>query len=219
MRHDFINILILTFVFLLLFASAEWMYLYKKVKPEVTRKYVHVSTGLLTFLFPVMLHSHWSVLLLCGSFLLLLIGSLHFGFLPSINAVKRKTYGSLLFPIVVYGCYLIADCTHQQPFFYLPILVLSVSDPLAALVGKRFHKGAFVIAGHTKTLSGSFAFFISASFSLWVYYFVVGHTVVLWNALLIALLATIAEALSQKGFDNMTIPASVILGLWLMNNL
>ena len=105
MSWNLINTIILAGVFLVLFASAEWMYHIKKVRVEMTRKYVHLMTGLLTMFFPPMIGNHWLVLFLCGSFLVILLVSLQFNLLPSINAVKRKTQGSLLYPVIVYCCY------------------------------------------------------------------------------------------------------------------
>ncbi|MEN0047927.1 MAG: phosphatidate cytidylyltransferase, partial [Bacteroidota bacterium] len=149
-----LNILYLALAFLALFASAEWLYHKRGVKAEVTRKYVHIATGLLTMLFPLMLENHWLVLLLCGSFLLILIASLRFNLLPSINAVDRKTSGSLMYPIIVYGCYLVYSRYDQFMFYYIPILILALCDPIAAFVGMNYPVGKYQTFGKTKTWSG-----------------------------------------------------------------
>src|SRR4051794_39802502 len=96
-----IPVLWLAAAFLLLFAAAEIIYRRGGVKAEYTRKMVHIGTGLLTLLFPLYLNEAWQVILLCSSFLLILILSLKFNWLPSINKVGRKTAGSWLYPIVV----------------------------------------------------------------------------------------------------------------------
>ncbi|MBI3234471.1 MAG: phosphatidate cytidylyltransferase, partial [Bacteroidetes bacterium] len=59
MNKDIINTLILSGMFLTLFGLAEVLYHFFKVKAELTRKLVHFGTGLLTFLFPLILSSHW----------------------------------------------------------------------------------------------------------------------------------------------------------------
>ena len=102
---DFKNIAILTGYFLVLFGSAEILYHYFKIQAEYTRKYVHIGTGLLTLLFPILFSSHWSVLIICAAFLLLLVTSLKFNLLKSINAIGRFTLGSVMYPIVVYICF------------------------------------------------------------------------------------------------------------------
>ena len=142
MTTDWINTAILSASFLALFGLAELLYHFAHVKVELTRKLVHLGTGALTLLFPVMLSNHWFVLLLCGSFALILIVSLRFKLLPSINAIDRVSVGSLAYPVSVYGCYLVFQAEHQHfGFFYIPILTLAICDPIAALAGKRWPLG------------------------------------------------------------------------------
>lgn len=167
MSDDLKHAFLLATAFGLLFASAEWVYHKRRVAAEYTRKYVHLSTGILTLAFPLLFSDHWPMLILCGGFLVILLLSLKFGLLPSINAVDRKTRGSLLFPIVVYGCFLVHRHYGLYIFYYLPILVLAVCDPAAAFVGKRWPWGRFTMLGHTKTLSGSLTFFVVPPFWGW----------------------------------------------------
>ncbi|WP_221393042.1 hypothetical protein [Dyadobacter sp. NIV53] len=161
MLQEIVLPLLLASCFLILFGFAEFLYHRKKVKAEWTRKIVHIGTGILTLTFPVLLHSHWQVLFLCGSFLIILLISLRYNMLPSINNIGRFSYGSILYPVVVYGTYLIY--THVEKgliMYYLPILILAICDPVAALTGKHYPFGSYRIGGNNKTLSGSLSFFI-----------------------------------------------------------
>jgi phytol kinase len=209
MSEELLHVVLLALGFGLLFASAEWLYHKRRVPAEYTRKYVHLSTGVLAMAFPFLFNDHWPVLFLCGGFLLILLLSLKLGLLPSINAVDRKTRGSVLFPIVVYCCFLTYRHYGLYIFYYLPILVLAFCDPAAAFVGKRWPWGRFTLLGHTKTLSGSLAFFAVASL-LGVFLFrsaeeaPMGEAIVL--ALLVAASTTVAEAVTHWGYDNLTIP-------------
>lgn len=210
--------LILACCFLALFGLAESLYRFGKVRAEWTRKIVHMGTGLLTLLFPVVLISHWQVLFLCASFLVILLASLKFGWLPSINAIDRFSYGSILFPVIVYALFLVFQMADRGLIvFYLPILVLAICDPVAALVGKRFPFGKYQVMGGGKSAAGSLAFFASALL-------VTAVTVSTFNdvhsgmllVVLVPAVATISEALGVKGMDNFTIPASVVLTLCLI---
>jgi len=209
MSDDLKHALLLASAFGLLFASAEWLYHRRRVHAEYTRKYVHLSTGVLAMAFPFLFKDHWPVLILCGGFLVILVLSLRLGLLPSINAVDRKTRGSLLFPIVVYGCFLVHRHYGLYIFYYLPILVLAFCDPAAAFVGKRWPWGRFTLLGHTKTLSGSVAFFVVASL-LGVFLFRSAEEAPMGEALVLALLVAAstasAEAVTHWGYDNLTIP-------------
>ncbi|MES2555017.1 MAG: phosphatidate cytidylyltransferase [Bacteroidota bacterium] len=222
MTADWINTAILSASFLALFGLAELLYHKAHVKVELTRKLVHLGTGALTLLFPLMLSNHWFVLLLCASFALILIVSLRFNWLPSINAIDRVSVGSLAYPVSVYGCYLVFQAQYQHfGFFYIPILTLAICDPIAALAGKRWPLGKYTIGKDTKTIMGSSMFLLSA----FAVYFVtvsilnpqMGLSPMIFRGLIVAIIACAAEAVSGKGTDNLTIPAAVLGGLYFTN--
>jgi dolichol kinase len=226
MSKEIINTILLASAFLLLFGLTELLYHKLKVKVELTRKLAHFGTGLLTLLFPVMLGNHWFVLLLCASFALILLASLKLNMLKSINAIDRKSYGSILYPVAVYSCYLFYNYHSNKNgklpdsyiYFYLPILSLAICDPLAALFGKRFPYGKYKVACGTKTIVGSSAFYLSSVvLSVIMLTFFATHSLsfafILRTSILIAATACLAEALSGKGTDNLTIPVSVLAAL------
>lgn len=225
MNTELIAILWLAGSFLALFACAEILYHRFRVEAEYTRKFVHIGTGILTLLFPLFLTSHWSVLFLCGSFAVILALSLKFDQLKSINAIDRESLGSLLYPLAVYLTFLfflmfkLDGQKVSYLFYYLPILTLAFADPMAALVGRRFPWGKFKIGSGHKSLTGCLVFFFVTFFlsmSLFVYFaHMPFNGIVLAYYGVIAFVATVAEALSPKGIDNLTIPASVMVVLFL----
>jgi len=230
MNKDIINTAILATAFLLLFGLAELLYHKAKIKVELTRKLVHFGTGIITLLFPIMLDNSWLVLFLCGSFALILLTSLQFNLLKSINAIDRKSHGSILYPVAVYGCYLVYNhytikfgkSTDLYIYFYLPILTLAICDPMAALFGKKFPYGKFTIGKDTKTIVGTSAFFASSFIlsSITLFCFgknTLGFANIFVASLIIAALSAVAEAVSGKGRDNITIPACVITVLILFS--
>jgi dolichol kinase len=224
MNNDLLHTILLSGTFLLLFVLGELLYHKFSVKSELSRKFVHLGTGILTMLFPLLLSNHWFVLILCTSFLLILGLSLKFNLLQSIHKIDRKSYGSVLYPIVVYILFLFYANQEHLIYFYLPILILAICDPIAALVGKRWPLGKFKILKETKTLVGSLAFFVS-SFVLCVVVFLafgMDHLFSLISAaILLSVATTIVEAASQKGFDNLFIPvcAAAVLLLMVHSNL
>ena len=214
-----LNMFILSGLFLALFAVGEAAYHLLKIQAEYTRKIVHVGTGILTMLFPVMLDSHWYVLCLCASFWLILQLSLKYGFLKSINAIDRSSSGSVLYPVIVYlmFCFYVWLGTYKM-YFYLPILTMAFCDPAAALAGKKYGVKKYHIGYDTKSYIGSFAFFaISVPLSLACLWFTFGYlsSHFLFLALLIAFVSSFAEAVSGKGSDNFSIPCSVAFILYI----
>jgi phytol kinase len=213
------NMFLLGGVFLLLFIVAEFLYHALRMKAELTRKIVHIGTGIITLLFPIFLANHWLVLVLCAGFFVLLSISLWFNFLKSINAIKRFSVGSLLYPCAVYFCYLVYDFEGQKLyFFYLPMLSLALCDPIAEIFGKNFPYKTYKIGSSQKSFGGSIAFFVSC-FLLHIGYFNVLIAQLSFSFYFLIAMASIAlftafvEGVSGKGIDNITIPIAVIIGL------
>ncbi len=211
---------ILSGLFLGLFTLAEIAYHFLNIEAELTRKFVHAGTGILTMLFPLMLDSHWYVLAMCGSFWVILVFSLRFDLLRSINAIERETNGSTLYPIIVYLTFVFYTLQNSGTiFFYLPILTMAFCDPIAALIGKKYGVQKYSIGAGTKSYIGSFAFFCaSVPLTIACYWFSY-HILDLRLALLViavGLAATVSEAVSDKGFDNFSIPASVAIVLFIL---
>jgi phytol kinase len=214
MNNQMVYTAILAASFLALFAFAELLYHFCKVKAEITRKLVHFGTGLLTLLFPLLLRSHWLVLLLCAGFFVLLTLSLKFNLLRSINAIDRRSSGSLIYPLSVYICYLVYEQNqYQYYFFYVPILILAICDPLAALCGRKWAYGKFKAGSGIKTLMGSSVFFISALLVTFAQFFWSDRTLdsyLLIEIATLAMVTTLVEAISRNGFDNLSIPLSAL---------
>lgn len=209
-------------IFLLLFqaiiVAAQFMYK-ASVDTEKSRKFVHVSGGILSLFLPHYIQSHWYVLGLCSiAFLTLLITWIRKD-LPGIHKTKRKSVGSVIFPIPIYICFAVASCEgDNEILFLIPVLLLTFSDTFAELGGKKWGKYGPVFFGGKKTLAGSLCFFVSAAAILLMFFpfgiddpglkYLVGF-------ILIALAATIAELVSMRGWDNLTVPLVVLAGLWI----
>ena len=213
MKEDLVAISLLALSFLILFGFAELLYHRFNWKVELTRKIAHIGTGIITLLFPIFLTSHWSVLLLCTGFLLLLTLSMRLNFLQSINAIERTSYGSILYPVSVFICFYAYYRFDQEIlFFYLPILSLAICDPIAALAGKRKPFGEYKRG--SKSFSGTLGFFgscfmLSSILMTLLTDFNIAN-IVLYSGI-IAVFSSLTETFSGKGFDNLSIPVVVII--------
>lgn len=227
MKEDVSHTIFLAFCFLALFGLAELIYHWFNVKAEYTRKLVHFGTGLLTLLFPILLNNHWLVLFLCASFAIILVLSLKYKLLQSINGIDRKSYGSICYPLAVYLAYLGFDWGKNNfpafgngyILFYLPILTLAICDPIAALTGKRWPYGKYKVGQETKTLMGSSMFFISSFILSTCLFLLINPSStysfkILAICLVFALVTAITEAISKKGLDNLFIPLSGLMLLF-----
>lgn len=219
MGNDLVNLLILTGIYLTIFFLTELFYIKFKPEAEYTRKFIHISCGLVTMSFPAVFQSHWTVLIIILSFTALLYISKKYNFLNAINGIDRESKGSVIFPIVIYISFLVFDILNDKIYFYLPLLIMFICDPVAALIGKKFNYKKYYNGADYKTLSGSIAFFIVAdiiSFAL-IYWLKNYSTIkILFFSILISLITTITEAFSRYGTDNLLIPISAIILLYFL---
>jgi phytol kinase len=222
MPSDLIYILIFSVAFLMIFIINEIIYKFFKINAEYTRKSAHILSGLLTMLLPQIFTSHFPVLILSIEFLLLLIISIKFDFFKCINNVERKTWGSFLFPVSVYICFYISIHYNDKALFYIPILIMSLSDPLAAISGKIYYKINKMENTEKKTYTGSLFFIFSAliiSLILLNSFYNLTFFWIIVLSLIISISTTFIERISKKGLDNITIPFTVILILILFKSL
>lgn len=206
-----VELLVYMLLFVVLFAIAEILYHFFKIQVEYTRKLVHIGSGLLSLSFPFYLTQSLAVLILCSLFLGILFLSKKFKLLPSINRVERDSLGSVLFPVSVYLCFLVYLYFQNNIFYLLPILILTFSDSLAAILGKKYPRGKYQVFQSQKTLVGSFAFFITTFITGCFFYDLTHKNFVFLLVFSIILSAT--EAISSKGIDNFSIPLITVLGI------
>lgn len=223
MTPQIITLIKLACCFLALFAGAELLYHFGKIKTEYTRKLVHVGTGILTLMFPYYFNSLWPVTILCTAFLGILVFSRVWNFLPSINNIGRRSAGSISYPIIVvivFAFYVY----HQQDdsvfnsllYFYLPIMAMAIGDPVAAIAG-----GGMNNVGGKKTNKGTVAFFVVVSVVSWLLMYVLnngswGPLTILLLAISVAALTALVERITKGGWDNLTIPLAASAYLFLI---
>jgi phytol kinase len=192
---------------------------YLKLPVEQSRKFIHVAGGLVCLLFPSFFTSHWWVLVLTLASFLTLFITYKRKMLPAIHQTKRYSLGSVLFPLPVYGCFLMAEINKDVLFFYLPVSLLAISDTAAEIGGTRWGAMSKQFFNSQKTLTGSVCFFITAaivSFG-WLHFGLhLPVADVLGIGLAVTLFATIAELITLHGWDNITVPAITILVLQLL---
>jgi len=222
MYHDLKNVVLITVGVISFYIAVEIIYHFFKVKSEYTRKAIHIVSGFVTLLYPIIFENHWPVLAINIETIILMSVTKHFNVFKSLNEVDRVTWGSYLYPVSIYLLFVSYLYFDSNIYFYIPVLILVISDPVAALSGllyknlseKHSNIKYVRIIGTSKTIVGSFFFFFSALLiSLIILYFEVNAFKVIYLSIIIAVISSIVEAYSSKGLDNFTIPMSVLLVL------
>jgi phytol kinase len=103
-------------------------------RTEITRKLVHVASGLMAAAFPWLFESPWSVVALAGGYAGLMAWTLRTRRLASVHAVRRHSSGGLYYSLAVAVVFALV---RERPEVYVAsILVLALGDAAAALAGR-----------------------------------------------------------------------------------
>lgn len=179
--------------------------LHNQTRSERCRKAAHVALGLVCLPLPWLGLPAATVglLALIGLGLLLLIRKqphMRQSFGTALYGVRRASLGELLFPVAIGLTYLLAQ--GNALLYCLPMLLLTLADPAAALVGKRYGRGS------GKSLAGSLAFFAVALLCSVGALLLAGLPLaaVAGVAVGVSLVATLIERLAGWGLDNLLIP-------------
>jgi phytol kinase len=192
------------------------------IEIEFRRKAFHISIGLASLSFPLFLTKPWMViaalsLVFFWMYLVRHMPTMRRRFGPVLHATDRHSNGEMYFAFAI-GALLLAS-NGDSVLYVIPLLILSIADALAAIVGRIMPLMPLSGLAKGKTASGSAAFCITALLVtlpalMALTDFSFGLALVV--ALTIAVATCIAEAISSRGFDNLAVPAVALFILKLL---
>src|SRR6476619_5771894 len=112
-----------------------------RLQPEVLRKGLHITMGLTTLSFPWLFESAWPVVLVasvCATAFVALHAHLPLlrRLAQALERIKRPSVGEFCFVAAIVVVFILAD---DDPILYcIPILLLTLADAAAALVGTAY---------------------------------------------------------------------------------
>lgn len=142
-----------------LLAACEASSRRRGLNPEMARKLAHISCGILAAFLPLFM-SFGSVIVVAALFVPFMLLSRKFGIFPAVHSAERTTLGEVYFPL---GVGLAAAAFPEPVPYTFGVLVMAISDALAALAGTRWGGPGYSVFGAHKSLAGSTAFFLSTA--------------------------------------------------------
>ncbi|PLS68416.1 MAG: phosphatidate cytidylyltransferase [Cyanobacteria bacterium M5B4] len=175
---------------------------------EQVRKVVHIGTG---NILPIAWYFHfpeWFCLTMGGIFCIITFLSYQLPILPVINSVGRRTYGVFFYALSITILVAWFWTIGKPQFAVLGVLVMTWGDGIAALIGQKWGKHPYEIYGNHKSWEGSMAMVIVCFIvTIAVLAISEGLTLTLLPiGLTVAIVATILEAISPSGSDNLSVP-------------
>jgi len=206
---DLVGLLIVYgYVAILLFISEKLLYKYK----VFSRKFLHIMVGNILFILPLF-ETKWIITCLAAApFILLTFLMSPYSPLKIKDKISSSGHGLGLVYYAISWTVLVILFFDKPWITAVGIAAMSYGDGMAALIGTRFGKRKFHLFGETKSLEGSIAMYISLLVGMFIALNYYGYLYTNANLvpinylviLVVPFVSTIFEAITPKGFDNLT---------------
>ncbi len=184
-----------------------------KLSQEFTRKFIHITVGMISVPTVIWYHSLMWAIIPPLAFVLINYADYRFGIIQAMMSSNRSNLGTVYFPLSFAAILVL--------FWGRPHLVVAAmmpmtwGDALAAVIGHRFGRRCYRVLGHVRSLEGSATMLVVSALAVFLALSPLPIDARAVIALAAALGATLAEAISPWGIDNLTVPAvsALILAL------
>lgn len=193
------------YIGLLMFASK----FFEKYDKEASRKFIHILLGNWWLIAMAFFDNLICALIPPITFVIINFASYRGNLIKVMerNEEEKDGLGTVYFafsliPLVILSFGLTKNCLVGLLGFF----AMTYGDGFASLVGKGVQSKEYTIFGAKKSVAGSIAMFIMTLIIAISVFFYAGTKLYLIKSLLIAVIATVLEAISAKGTDNLTVP-------------
>ncbi len=207
---DIIALIIVYVYVAIVFVVAEMVL---KTRPEVSRKFLHIMVGNMIFAMPFFSDPWIMVWFLTLPITIALFFLTDYSPIKIENSVTESGHALGLFFYAGIWTVLIAIFSNHLWIVALAIVPMVYGDGFAALIGQKFGNIKYTVFGGQKSVEGSLTMFVITtvmSVFVWMVFTTIGYSMPEFNLgaiLAISAVATICEALSYGGIDNLTVPA------------
>ena len=196
------------FVFFLIIISKK----VEKFGTEASRKFIHIFLGFWWVIAMIFFDNVIWASIAPATFVIINYLSYKYNLIKVMEREKNEGLGTVYFAISLLILSIFSFGVFKRPILGLiPTLVLALGDGLAAVVGKAVKSPTYKIGNSSKSLMGSTAMFITTLILVSIYLFSLGISLWLFKAVIISIIATLCEAISIRGTDNLTVPMSMFI--------
>ncbi|YAF98639.1 MAG: diacylglycerol/polyprenol kinase family protein [Nodularia sp. CChRGM 3473] len=191
------------------------------VKPDLTRKIIHIGAGMWVFGI-LLLFNHWEIgILPFTTFIGLNYLFYRYRVIGAMDT-EDSSPGTIYFAISVtllFGLLWRPDGPiDNAPIAVAGVMAMTWGDALAALIGRRFGQHQYQIGDSVRSWEGSAVMFVASTTVMFLVLLLlpgsslsplavsIGTERALLIALVTAVIATLAEAVSPHGTDNLSVP-------------
>lgn len=184
--------------------------------PDFTRKLVHISVGMWVFPSLYWFTSPGWAIIPPLSFVIINYLSYRFDLFKAMESDK-SSLGTVYFPISL--AILILAYWDRGYVVAAGMMAMTWGDALAAIIGRRWGRHRYRLAGATKSLEGTATMFAASAAAILLTLLATSPLpagIAAGYALGLGLLAAVVEAVSPWGTDNLTVPLLTALAAGVM---
>jgi phytol kinase len=183
--------------------------LFAQKSKEVSRKFIHIFLANWWLICSYYIDNLWFAISLPALFVVINYVSYKKNIIKSMERDddQEKSPGTVYYAISlcieVLFCYLFG---FNKWICFAGIAVMGYGDGLAAVIGKWLDTKKVVFLKSTKSLAGSLTMLIVTGLIVGLTLYFLGAEYWIMKTIMIAIITTVAEAISVKGTDNLTVP-------------
>jgi phytol kinase len=201
--------LIIAFLYVsVVLAVSEMLRRGLRLSVDLTRKFVHIAVGMIAFPLVLLFQSWQFAIIPPLVFIVVNYVSYRRQVFAGMETGQRGQLGTIYFPISF--SILIPLLWSQPALLVASLMPMTWGDAFAALIGQRFGTHKFTVLGQTRSIEGSLTMFVFSLLAVFLtlLFFSQPLATSFVFALVVALIASIVEACSPFGIDNLTVPLS-----------
>jgi len=185
---------------------------------EFSRTFTHILVINWWFIASFMIKDYWLAISAPIFFIIFNTLNVIYNWIPSINTKRRDSNkGPIYYAIAVF---ILTAATFHTPSFHIVggigLLVMAYGDGFAALIGQKYGTHNYTIFKGHKTLEGSFTMLVVSMIVITTYQYLQLGQANFIQVFMLSIVATLVEAISPHGIDNLFIPILVSLLYFIM---
>lgn len=202
--------LIISYAFLIgIVVLGEAIRVMMHLRSEFTRKFIHVGVGFWGLVAYWTLASKWIALIPPASFILINIVSYRWSVLKSMEIEDKANLGTVYYPLSICVLLLLFWEGDGRTAAVAGLMIMALGDGFASIVGQKWGTHRYRIWKRARSWEGTMAMFVFSWAAVILVCLVTTQDtagVILLRGLILAACASVIEAISPWGTDNLTVP-------------
>lgn len=197
--------------------------IFEKKGKEASRKFIHIMLGNWWIIAIYFFSNVWCAVLVPATFVVINYLSYKKNLIKVMEREEQDGLGTVYYAVALLILAIVSFGIFNNPLLGLvPTLVMAYGDGFAAIIGKSIKSKKYKLSDTKKSFAGSATMFIISTLLIGGY-LAFYHTGIFWRTAhwptvtcLMGFAITAIEAVSGKGWDNITVPLATLAMLILI---